>query len=379
MARHDNQKLHKLPHKRKHISIILSLILTAIMMLSSVNAYAQMIDDSFLYYEGWQDSDNITIESINADSLSFSLDGTFKYFVDSQNKIFYCCFYVTETSISGTEYDARVLINFHSSGNSYLLSVNKNGICDTIEYLRKMLTVKQSFSVSESNFATFIVAVDYSKIVCEAIDVDLYTNGHKYIIKKGISLIEVNDVTEEADISQHNDSTFEGSYDIHSTEPITHDHSTDNQDYSNYHNTEEMSHDHLTAENGYENHVTSEHATIDYSEQYNSTKANSTVSSQTITSTAQEITTMSTKKGVEMYTNPTTEKKQYTSEIATNPTTQMQASEVIGGSNQAQQNEQIKTAGFSGKSKALFISGGVIGGIAILFVVLSLIIKKPKP
>lgn len=381
MVRQGNQKSKKSSNKTKSFSVIISFALTAIMILSSVDAYSQAIDDSFLYYEKWQDNSNITSEIINANSLSFSLNGSFKYFVDSQNKIFYCFFYVTETSISDNEYDARVLINFNSSGNSYLLSVNKDGICDTIEYLSQILKVKQSFSVDENNYATFIVAVDYSKITCESIDVDLYANGHKYIIKKNISLLENNDLTEEETTANHhsNNITHEGSHNIHPTEITSPVHSTNSQDYSNYHSTEEITYSHPTTKNEYENHGTNEHVTVTYSEQLNSTTICTTENIHKTTSTAEAITTMPTTGGVEAYTNPTPEAEQYAREIVTNPTTETQVSEVIGQyASQPQQDTQVKASHFSNKSKALFVSGGAIGSIAIIALLLSSLMKKSK-
>ena len=137
----------------------------------------------------WQNNSHIISENINTSSLNQQLVGVFQYYADHHNMCLYTYFSIDETSISREMRDVRVDFQFHMPEEDYTFSVNGDGIYDSLDEEKKVFEVRSNFSGSTAG--EYLCAAEFkgSDTAC-TVDVSLFVNGHKYVIKEGISLIK---------------------------------------------------------------------------------------------------------------------------------------------------------------------------------------------
>ncbi len=187
---------------------IYAIFVIALLLSSCVPAYGA--DRAYFQPEAWINNSDIYSENINKKSNSNILEGVFKYYFDAQNNIFYTYLSISETSLSENRCDVRLVYTVGNAFDTYSLSVDKDGICDTSYALKDYFTAEQSFTTyKESNSGLYLSSIAINT-ECDHndISVKLYINGHIYKIIENIPLDKMTEreIVSQSEIVESTDS-----------------------------------------------------------------------------------------------------------------------------------------------------------------------------
>ncbi len=156
-------------------SRFIALIISMAILLSYESAYAMNKD--YLDYDKWGGNPNVTFTEINSNALDYALSGTLGYYVDSSSMCIYTLFIVDESSIDKDNKDIRTLYEINTSGETYFLELDGNGLTDNTPPRERELFSGASRLYAKEN--CIISAAEYlGKEGVINVKVNLYVNGH---------------------------------------------------------------------------------------------------------------------------------------------------------------------------------------------------------
>lgn len=160
----------------------------AVLILCSFNAFhALAMNYDYLSAEKWMNNDKVTITAINKSGVKGSLTGKYGYYADNASMCVYTYFSVKESTYTADS-DVQIAYRFVTETEEYLFSANENGLNDGAEEAAKTFEVRSNFTKNSDN-GCFISAAQYNgdEDFC-SVEVDLFVNGHKYLVQEGLTL-----------------------------------------------------------------------------------------------------------------------------------------------------------------------------------------------
>lgn len=182
------------------------IFLIALLFLPCKSVYA--VEKSYLQPEDWINNSDIYSENISKKSNMHSIKGVFKYYFDSHNNVFYTYFSIAETSLSKNKCDIRVVYTIKNVFDTYIFSVDKDGVCDSSFNVDDYFTVNQNFTTyKDSNTGLYLSSVAIHN-GCEHNDISVkfYVNGHVYKISDNVVLeiMTENEAVLQSETSENN-------------------------------------------------------------------------------------------------------------------------------------------------------------------------------
>lgn len=167
---------------------VYAILLIALLFMPCKSVYGA--EKSYLQPETWINNSDIYSENISKRSNLHNIEGIYKYYFDSHNNVFYTYFSITETSLWEDKCDVRVVYTIKNVFDTYIFSVDRDGVCDSSFTVDDYFTVSQNFNTYKDSSSGFYLSSVAIHNGCEHNDitVKLYVNGHVYKIDDKVSL-----------------------------------------------------------------------------------------------------------------------------------------------------------------------------------------------
>lgn len=193
---------HRERQKNSFFRAAVTLLVFLCMCMSVVRGYAFNAD--YLDADKWNSNNKVTTMYIEKESNVHRLEGIFKYYADGEEGCIYTYFSVSESSVDENNEDVRIHYDVYTQKEEYSFSIDKNGMCDTLEEEKKAFEVYENFSTNrKTQEGMYITGVRIKEFDSNSsVDVSFYINGHIYRIAKGIELKQAEETTNQGQKSK---------------------------------------------------------------------------------------------------------------------------------------------------------------------------------